>query len=154
MHVPNRIEDKCVILLVFRKLLSDSSESFAERWSTLLFENLLFHCIESQNVIISGTRPSVDYSAPGEMELTSAVRSCDSVSVCVSNVGPIYWILNHGLSMVIFPSPLNLQLPIWNQEFSSWTRELVGSTNVKVKTSNGPEFQHFGHIYSDLNKPF
>ena len=46
MHVPNRIEDKCLILLVFRKLLSDSSESFAERWSKLLFENLLFHCIE------------------------------------------------------------------------------------------------------------
>ena len=48
---------------------------------------------------------------------------------------------------IIFPSPLNLQLPIWNQEFSSWTRELVGSTNVKVKTANGPEFQHFGYTF-------
>ena len=46
MLVPNRIEDNCLMLLVFRKLLSDSSESFAERWSKLLFENLLFHCIE------------------------------------------------------------------------------------------------------------
>ena len=44
--VPNRIEDKYLMLLVFRKLLSDSSESFAERWSKLLFENLFFHCIE------------------------------------------------------------------------------------------------------------
>ena len=138
---------------------------FSENYSATVLNHLLKgdqHCCLKISYSIASNPKLWSFLAPGPRWITAHQGRWNlprpwglvTLSLCVSNVGPIYWILNHGLSMVIFPSPLNLQLPIWNQEFSSWTRELVGSTNVKVKTSNGPTFQHFGHTYSDLNKPF